>query len=463
MNFHTSREICSADRLEIFSEIIGIHDAEQYEVETEVLKPMNLPLERTALGEGLYFNSVRDQRFHKNLLTVNFILPLCAQTAGENALVLLMLEKGSKTYPTFRALSKKLDLLYGAAVSVNTSKVGDRQVLSVSISAIDDRYALAGEPLLRETAKLLCDLIANPVLTEQNFTLQKEYLLDAIRAELNEKRTYALNQTIALMYQNEPFGVSRYGTAESVGKLTLEAAKEAYQRILKQARVEIFHVGMGDPTGAQQIFADLFSGLDRLVLPEIAPNSALREGGLRQQTERFDVTQSKLCLGFRTGMPSNSDLLWAMRMMVAILGGTPMSKFFLNVREKLSLCYYCAARYDRSKGMLLVDSGVEHDKIEEAKTAILHEIEEMKAGNFTDEEMGQALSSLQNTYRSVAESAYGVQTYYVTQYMEDGHAYTPEEQCEKLQSVTRSQIVEAANLLRLDTVYLLTGEEGGEA
>ena len=72
-------------------------------------------------------------------------------------------------------------------------------------------------------------------------------------------------------------------------------------------------------------------------------------------------------LGFRAGTAEPDGDVAAARLMNALLGGTPHSLLFRNVREKLSLCYYCASSYDRLKGILLVDSGVDGQNAGRAK------------------------------------------------------------------------------------------------
>ncbi|MEG2596824.1 MAG: insulinase family protein, partial [Oscillospiraceae bacterium] len=151
-------------------------------------------------------------------------------------------------------------------------------------------------------------------------------------------------------------------------------------------------------------------------------------------------------------------LLNPMRMAVAILGGTPMSKLFLNVREKKSLCYYCAARFDRTKGIMMIDSGVEHDKIDEAKKAILEQLQEVCPGDFTDADIEFAALNLQNNFHSIGESAYALELFYLTQTVL-GISETPEQQSEQIAKVTREQIIAAANQIHLSTVYLLTDDD----
>lgn len=417
---------------------------------------------RESIGDHVYFGSVRDGRYKTNLLAVNLILPLLKETMTGNALVPMILEKGYEDYPTFQSFSKKLNLMYGASAGSSISKIGDRAVLTLMISAIDDSYALNGEVLLRESAEVLMGMLLRPAMKdglfdEKTLELQRQYLIDTIEAEINDKRRYAMMRTMALMFEGEAFGEDRFGTVEGAKTITAEETVAAYRRIIDEATVEIIHVGMGDPACAKKVCQKAFSTLTRHPVQLPQTDIQMDSEPVKNVIERFNVTQSKLCFGFKSDIKPDSKLLNPMRMAVAILGGTPTSKLFLNVREKKSLCYYCAARFDRTKGIMMIDSGVEHDKIDEAKEAILEQLQAVCEGDFTDTDMEFASLSLQNSFRSMGESPYSLELYYLTQTVL-GVSGTPEEQSKAIAQVQRDEIVEAAKHIRLHTVYLLTSE-----
>ncbi|MBR6789304.1 MAG: insulinase family protein [Oscillospiraceae bacterium] len=425
------------------------------------------PLSRTVIGEGTAFSTVPMDRFRVNLLQAHLVLPLTRETLTGNILVPMILGKSTKDYPTYQLFSKKLDRMYGATAGSSAHKIGDRLIVTLTVTAIDDAFALQGEELLKESAEVLCSMLFSPLIEngafeEKTFRLQVQSLKDAIQAEINEKRRYALGQLNRLMFGDEPAGLARTDCLADLDSFTPEMAAAAYERILDEARIEIIHVGMGDAAPALEVFRKAFAG--RIRHPAALPDTVITPGSgeVKEGMSRFDVTQSKLCFGFRSDIGPTDRRLNAMRMMNAILGGTPTSKLFLNVREKLSLCYYCSASFDRTKGALVVDSGVEHDNIEKAREAILDQVAQMQRGDFTDTDMEYARLSLYNSFRSMNESAHAVSGYYLGQLLQNTEE-TPELQCERIAAVTREEIIEAANALRLDTVYCLTCQEEGGA
>ena len=433
------------------------------------MKPF--PHQITSIGNGVFFGTIPMERFQSSLIAVSLIVPLSSETVTENALVSLMLGRSTADYPTYRLFSRNLNRLYGAVAGSSLQKLGDEESLTFAASTIDSGLALHGEDLLMESAKLVLSMVLHPLIedgafAEETFRLQKKYLADSIRAEINEKRRYAVNQTLRLMLGDEPGGLPLYGFLDKLEKITPQSAAEAYARILRECRIEIIHVGTGDAKRIQPLFEEAFhdgfvEGRNPCTRPAFRPIPA--PSSVKTASDDFEVVQSKLCIGYRVNLTPGGEELSAMRMMVAILGGTATSKLFLNVREKQGLCYYCGANLDRTKGIILIDSGVRPDKVEAAKEAIFREVEAMQKGEFTDEDIRFALLSLQNTFRSVEESPFSVESYYRAQKV-FGIKETPEDQCRKLSAVTREEIVKAANMLQLDTVYLLNGTASeGEA
>lgn len=415
-------------------------------------------LQRIPLSDGAYFNSVQDSRFKTMMIEVNLILPLNAETASENALLAFVLSRSCKAYPTYRSLCKKLSSLYGAQLSTSLSKSGDRQILSITLTGLDDRYALDGESVTAQLSELLCQVLFEPNVTNGSFSAaeveqEKRQLLDLIDSEYNEKRVYAIGQMVRTMCAGEVFAVRRYGTAEDVKKQSPQGLFETWQRVLKTACVEIVYVGDSQPDEAVKVFRKAFSELAREPLT-VSTAVKSKAGEVRRVSEELDVSQAKLVMGFRGGRALPDSKVTASRLMAAVLGGTATSKLFCNVREKQSLCYYCAARYDIHKGIMVIDSGVETGNIEKLETGIQKEIADMQNGNITDFELEATKMAVINAYRSSRDTVRGIGAWTVNRIL-DGELCSVDEMAEKINAVTKDEVVEAAKLLSLDTVYVL--------
>lgn len=422
------------------------------------------PLRRERIAEGVWFGSIADSRFKTNLLTLNLVLPLRRETVTENALLPLVLEKGFRLFPTYREFSMKLNRLYGASVNTGCTKLGDNEVLTLSISTVDDAYALAGEALLRESAEILCGLLLDPVLRDgvlepENLALQKQYLTDSIQAEINEKRSYAMGRALSIMFENEPYGLRKLGYVEDLGGITPESATAAYGSILETARIEILHVGAGNPAIAREVFAAAFQGVRRRP-GELARTVVAQAGGSpKNVVEEKKVSQSKLCLGFKTGVGPDHPQLSAFRLMNSVLGGSPSSKLFLNVREKLSLCYYASSLYHRQKGLITVSSGIEFQNYQRAYDEIMAQLEAVQKGELEDWELEGARSTLLNSYATVGDSQGKLENFYLGQAATGQHE-TPADLARAIQDMTAERIYRAMSTVKLDTVYFLKGKEG---
>lgn len=417
---------------------------------------------RREIGEGIYFTAIREPKFKSDQMTAVLIAPLERTKATVRALVPFLLRKGCGAYPDFTALNAKLASMYGAILDADVTKYADLQMIHLSVQTADDRYSIAGEALCRESAELLCSVLTDPVLDkygrfpEDDFRVERTYLIDTIESELNEKRAYAIGKCTEILFRDEPFGVKRYGYKEDAEKLTAEEATAAWRELLKKARIEILFTGPGDPETAQRVFAERLGRLARDRF-DGEPARPLPYSEYTELDEKMDVVQGKLVMAYRIGAPTEETEQAAARMMTALYGGTPFSKLFMNVREKMSLCYYCAARYDRPTGVLFVDSGVESANMRKAEKEIGNQLRAVAEGGFTEEERGNTLLLAVNSLKSVEDSLDGAEGWYLTRILE-GDLRTPAEDAETIGKVTAAEIAEMAGRAKLAAVYRLTGE-----
>lgn len=427
---------------------------------------MDQILSRTKLLDQVYFNAIRDEKFKSNRISVNLLTTLSEEDAAENAVVPFILRKGYAGCPDFTELNRRLASLYGAVLDADVTKIGDDQIINLSIQALDDRFSMENEPLIKECCKLLCGLLLEPKVVNGAFDptdveLEKKYLVASIQAEINEKRSYAINRCIEIMCEGEPAGVGRYGSETKARQITPQSAFAAYERLIHGARVEILFCGSGDPAAAQEIFRSAFANVSRQGNAPAPMRLTRGEGPVKRVTDELDVAQAKMVLGFTAGDSRDPASLAAARLMVAVYGGTPFSRLFLNVREKLSLCYYCAARFDRSKGTILVDCGIEDQNRQKAYDEILRQLDVMKEDGFTEEEFEAAKLSMQNAFENIGDSLAGLESWYLGQIITEEYR-SPAQETQRILAVSREAVVEAAKKVRLNTVYYLTGKGGSD-
>lgn len=423
--------------------------------------------ERQPLCDGVNFRHIKDERFKTGRISANFMLPLDSNTASANAMIPYMLRRASREYPDFTRLNERLSELYGATLHADVHKLGEVQVLTLSAASLDDRYTLSGEKISKELAGLLCGILFDPPLQDglfkqDDFEQEHRQMVELIDSEFNDKRTYARQRCEELMCSEERFGVNRLGTRNDMQSLTSAELTEAWRNALKTARIELMLLGNFDPDPVQQGFSEALSKIQREKTVQCSTQVRHTAGSVREFNDKMDVAQCKLVMGFRSGIAEPQEETMAARLMTVLYGGTPHSKLFANVRERMSLCYYCSSRYDRNKGIMMVESGVEAANMEKARTEIIRQLEEVKLGHFDDNELAAAKLSLANNFRTISDYLSAMESWSLLQTF-DRKAYTPFEAADEVEKITRDEVIFAANRVTLDTVYTLTGNEEAEA
>ena len=414
---------------------------------------------RTELAGNIGFSSIIDEKFKTGSLTVRFITELSGEKAAANALGIGALSASSARYRTLAELNEKLSSLYGAGLSTFARKRGDVQVLGLTASWICSRYAIDGEDVDSEMLEMIRGCIFEPNVKDgafdaDSYAITKKDLLDRIDAELNNKRGYALSRAAEVAFRGEPAEVSCYGTKEAASAVSAEEAYKAYLSLIKDSQVEIYYIAPQEDDRVLEMFRDSFAGIQRNSGKVRFKNISPVKREPVTESDVFDVLQCKMVMTFKTASEDSA----AMKMLSIIFGETPVSKLFLNVREKMSLCYYCACRYTQSKGALMVDSGVERENIEKARDEILRQLDEIRNGNITDEEIQSALLSADNALTQIGDTPSSYSAWYFERFCE-GKVITPEERYEDYRMVTKERIVQAAKSLSLDSIYLMLDKE----
>ena len=414
---------------------------------------------RSELAEGIGFTTIIDEKFKTTSIAVRFLTPLSRETSAANALGMGALTTTSRAYPTPAQLNEKLSALYGAGLTSFARKRGDLQILGVSASWLCDRYAIDGEKISDEMLAIVLGCLFEPDaengrFAEVPFTLTKTDLLDRIEAELNNKRGYALARAAESAFRGEPAANSCYGDRETASAVTPESAFAAYRHILETSQVEITLVSPVELPGAAEMFRRGFSAIVRRPLPVEFRSKSPAKAETEELSESLDVQQCKMVIVLKT----DTDDVFAMRMLSVILGELPVSKLFVNVREKLSLCYYCVSSYASTKGAFIIDCGVQRSNIEKAKAEILSQIDSVINGDISDEEMESALLSRDDILTSVGDTPASWSSWYFEKFC-DGSRNEPSEEFLDYKAVTKARIVHAAESLKLDTVYLMLDKE----
>ena len=418
-------------------------------------------IETMDLMPGVTLRCCPDHRFKQGGLSLQMVRPMCREEAGLNALIPAILLRGSEKHPDLRSITLGLDELYGASVSTLVRRVGDYQTTGLFCGFMDDRYALPGDRVMEPMLAFLGELLLEPLLRDGAFLpeiveSEKKNLIATIESERNDKRTYAMGQLLRTMCKGDSFSVPRLGEKELVAAITPALAYDHYRRILRESRIELFYVGSAPASRVAELVRPVLEKIERnyVNLEAQLPFSGPEKG--ENLVEQMDVTQAKLCMGFVTPVTNRSDDFAAMQMFNTIFGAGMTSKLFMNVREKLSLCYSVGSAYYGSKGIVTVSAGIDAGQEEMARREILRQLDACRTGDITDEELGAAREAILSALRATHDSPGAIEGYYATAAI-SGMERTTEQYAEAVRAVTREQVAAAAATLTLHTTYFLKG------
>ena len=424
---------------------------------------------REEILPGVWLTALRTDKFKTDLLSITLLSQLLRETAAMNAAIPSVLRRGTTLHPDMDSIAAKLDELYGASINPVVRRLGEVHATGFAVSFAGEDYLPEREKLLRSTTALAGDMLLSPNTRGGLFLpayaeSEKQKLLEKIQAQINEKNAYAVKRLIENMCSCENFSVSRLGDEDTAGAINYKKLTRRYHELLATSPVEIFYCGGSDDYRVKNALREALQKLPRGGIdPEIGTDVRMNtvEPEPRFFTENLDVTQGKLSIGWRLGEYMEDPDLAALRVFNAVFGGSVTSKLFMNVREKLSLCYYASSAVDIHKGLLLVSSGIAFDKFDPAKDEIFAQLDAIKRGEITDEELGAARRGVASDLRALMDSAPSLESYWLSQNV-NGMDCAPDELAALCESVTREEVVAIANSVACDAVYFLRGKEAAE-
>lgn len=426
-------------------------------------------MERTLIAPGVHLSCHAAEKFNRCRISIHFSFPAKRETATAHALLPLVLERGYADCPDMTRLTKKLAKLYGADLSVDARPLGCNHNLCISVTGIKDHFALEGEPLTQEYTRIALGTAFHPYFVDGAFdpdavAIEKQMLKKALEDEINEKRVYCTSQAKREFFGDSPAGVRQEGYLEEVDGLTAQQLTEAYREMLRTAQIELVVLGCDEAQTAQVRDALLceLAQIDRAPQP-LVQNIAMPRQEPLHKTETFDMVQSKLCMLFTLGEPMQPQQLAAVRLAMALYGGSVTSRLFLNVRERDHLCYYCSSSFQSFTGSMLVSSGVEHADAARAEQAILKELADLCTGPITDEELEDCRRGLLSGMSGVEDTLGGIETWYCMEVLRGGAVQTPDEARAALRAVTKDEVRQILSQLTLSVSYLLTKEDATDA
>ena len=411
-------------------------------------------LEIKTLRGGVELCEIADKRFKKQRQTAAFIFPLRRDTLTASALIPYLMGRGTVSCPDMSLLERKLSRLYGAVLSRTALSAQYSRAIAVTLEGPAFRL-LPEKDIGAEYAAMLAEAALSPympdgVFERGGFDIELDKLGETIAAQYNDKRRWCARRTAELFYGDER-AFPEDGFAEDLEKLTPESVSQLYRDMISGARVVLMSVG--EKAGSE------LAGLcaERQPLP-VKGFAAVPKSGFHEEIFRDGVSQDKTALYLTAGRLLDRKERAALRLGSALLGSTPTSRLFMNVREKKSLCYYCVSAADVQTGTLRIESGVAAGNARKLRDAAMAEVRDLAEGNISEKELGETLLSMKSALLGVRDSVNTLESWYLNRLLSGVEPQSPDEMLAELESVTADEIAAVFSLLELNVAGILTGK-----
>lgn len=419
--------------------------------------------ETKKIKEGITIHTIETEKFKTNLIAVFLTVPLKRETVTNYALIPAVLKRGTNFLKTQEEINIKLEEMYDASFDCGIDKVGDNQVIKCYLEALNDEFTLNNEQILKQSLDLIFEIIFNPLIENSSFKeeyvkTEKENMKKLILSKIDNKDKYALESCIEEMYKGKDYGIYKFGYIEDLEHITAKNLYDAYLELINKAKIDIFVSGKIDK---QEILKEIEENqnLNKLNprIPNIVKNT--EETEIKEAVEPKEikdikeVSQGKVVIGLDIAY-NKKDSRYQMALYNVILGESATSKLFQNVREKASLAYSARSNYIRQKNNIYIRCGIEIEKYEEALKIIKEQLEDMKNGNFSEEDLNNAKKYMLAGIRTVQDEQDSEVTYYFGQEI-SGTFTTFDEYMNKINGVSRDEIIEVANSIKINTIYFL--------
>lgn len=417
------------------------------------------------IKEGIKAHFIKTDLFKTNLIYVMLTTKLERETVTQNALIPFLLRRGTNNLKTQSELNKKFEEMYGATFDCGIDKIGDNQALKFFIETINDKYTLSQENLLEESLDVLFDIVFNPLMKDGKFNeeylkIEKENLKKVIEAKIDNKALYALDRCIENMYEDKGFGLYKYGYLEDVDKIDNSSISSQYKTFINNAKIDIFISGNFDELKIQKFIENKLNNIsprkEDIIINNFSTENKQKVENVKEIQEEMNITQGKLVIGLDVLNP-NKDIQNAVTIYNAILGGSANSFLFQNVREKTGLAYTARSNYNKMKSNIFISCGIEIPNYEKAVNIIKEQLENLKTGNFSEDDLLNAKRFIIAGIKTIEAEQDTEIVFYIGQEIAKQRV-SIDEYITSIEGITREDVIEAAQNIQINTIFFLKGE-----
>lgn len=417
---------------------------------------------KLALNKGVNLHMLHSEKFKTVLFGLYIKRPLNNDEVSLNALLSRVIDKATEKIPTSRELNQAFESLYGSLIVSDVHKYGEKQMIQLKIQVPGETY-IGTTGLYRRVLELVNDMINHPRLIDGGFdpevvSREKEGLISEIELRKDHKDSWAMSCCLETMCKDELYRIHEFGNAEDVAKITPVGLYDHLQMIWKTSEIDICVIGDFEENEMIKAIQETLAFERGDIVPLIREKIYFEPKEVTYFDEPHELTQGKMCLGYRVNVPYESPLYTAVLVASVILGGGGSSRFFKVIREREGLCYTIYSRLEKFKSIMLVYAGVDFENFEKTERLVEAQIQEVRSGNISDEELDIAKKTVISNIRSISDYPNSYINYYYNLLVSE-RDIDDEHYIERIKAVTKENIIEALSNMKLDTVARLIKEE----
>lgn len=415
----------------------------------------------TKFDMGSYhIHIIKTDHFKSVNVRINFKRPIKKEEITIRNFLNDILLESSKKYPSRREIAIATENLYNLSCGISTVLSGNYIISMLNSLFLNEKYTEPGA--LKQSIDFLMDILFHPniknnAFDQKSFDMVYKAMEEEIMTANDNPNHYAALRMFEEMDSSLPASFVPEGYLEDLKNITPSNLYEYYKSMIRSDMIDIFVCGNIDPMEVKQLFSDSFkvNTLKRKKGSHYVNHKKMRMRS-KSVKEQKDTKQSKLVIGCKVGKVNKQDRIYTGYIYNLLLGASPDSKLFREVREKNSLCYSVSSHYQNLNSVLTIRAGIDKENYKKTVSLIKKQMKDLAQGKFEDEDIEKAKVIYVSGCQGLFDSPGSINSTYISYVYLD--ADPVEERIEKISKVTRDDIIHFAKQVHLDTIFLLEGD-----
>lgn len=406
-------------------------------------------------------HTIKMDKFKNCSMEIMFRNRLVKEEITANNMLVDMLMHSSKKFPKRRDVAIELENLYSSSVRGFTTRLGNSIMLSFVLDFLNPKYC--DEGYLEDVLSLPFEMLLNPNIENQEFDKRsfgiiKNRIKSDIESLKENASRYAFRRSLTLMDENSPSSYYMVGYLDDLENITPSSLVETYNHMLNDFVCDIYIIGNLDMDKVVDIIKDKFviKTIKDFKIDLYVDNKVRKKNLDICETGKYE--QDSFVMIYNLDNLDKKERDFTIHLFNIIFGsGGLTSKLYKYLREENSLCYIASSMYQKYDGLLLVYSGIDKKDKNKCIKLVNKALQEMINGDFTDDELDNAKKAVISSIKMSEDTNGGIINNYLFNELDNLPLY--DERVKEFKKVTKKEIMDMAKKIKLNLIYLLSGEE----